>query len=198
MAFLDRYQGEEQPGTWYTIGTDPETKKVVALRVRPLVPKKREAIRRKLGKPKVDRSTGIRTTIIPASKDHEVGIEFGVYCWTDCRNFTVRMGDADTAALYARELGRAEFPDPRITVGSEVLLDGRLTEAIKGDILRGDVRIGNFITEKGLMLAEAEMEEAEADEEALTENLGGTSGSASASPRSPSPGAGSASSSGAD
>lgn len=47
------------------------------------------------------------------------------WAWTDCKNLGVSIEDEDAAEFYGRHLGKP------ITVGTKLLLDGQLNDAIK-------------------------------------------------------------------
>ena len=90
-----------------------------------------------------------------------VAFEQAAYAWTDCKNFTTVVRDKEGATLFSKELGK------RIAVGSEVVLDGKLTDKLKIAIFNQNTKIYEKITDMANLNDERNIDE----EAAHTQNL---------------------------
>lgn len=171
MAFRDSYKGKENPGRWYPVLYDDERKVQVKLRIRRLPDHVRKQALQLYGVKTKDRRTRTHELVIPPTMRDVAGLHYAKYMLTDVMNCWVRVGDKEAADFYNAELGM------KLRAGDDACLDGKMTDAIKEDMLSEDMGLVNFITEKGVLIEEDDLAETEEQEKELEGNSQASSSS---------------------
>lgn len=148
---------ENDPGSWFTFGHDPESGKDVRFRVR-RVPAdlERQIVRQHLGTKKEVRFSGGQTIVkTDAEATFAARVARAVYALVESEGCGFVAGDADAAALYA---GKADGLE--IQAGQPVLLDGHWTEALKLQLFEDEPHLVDWIEERSNSLRIQAAEEA--------------------------------------
>lgn len=162
MSFREVYGGQDKPkGRRYRFKDDWKRQATIFLIIRPSESDDRDAMNAKYAERKRNPQTGGWIYPIPNEKDGDATKYLAARIWMDIENGYVVLGDEEAAEFYSSELNE-EFD-----VGDEVLLDGRLTDGIKVDMLSDDLPLANWIVRKG---TDAEEEVAEDTEKKRRKN----------------------------
>lgn len=133
MAFRDGYGADEMhPGRWQFIQKDQERGVDVEFRVRPLGDDLQSDYDKRFGEPVFNPVTQTERYAIKPERNDEATKRMAQELWTDTRNAWIYLASKSAAEFYSRELGQTCHQ------GEEVCLDGRLTEAVKWNILKDD------------------------------------------------------------
>lgn len=159
MAFTESNVGKSTRAKRYKFKHDLRRGVDVFLHVEPVSAEARDEMNKRFADRKRDKTTGNYVYFIPPAKDVAANKFLAKQCWTDIENGWVRLGTDEAVEFYQKELG------DRFEKGDEVKLDGRLTDAIKDDII--DMPLANWITRRA---TDAEEETAEQDQENLEKN----------------------------
>lgn len=160
MAFLESYADEVHPGNWHPVGFDSTRNVRVRLRVRPESRELREDLDKKFQRP--DKVRGVQFMRIPPKLQEKADVFQACAVWADTENFWVKLKTDAACALYKQELKLAEYP----AIGTEVCIDGKLTDKLKEEILNGNMSLTLTILSKARLLEE----QTAAEEEELTKN----------------------------
>jgi hypothetical protein len=137
-------KAENDPGEWFPMedwAKDGEP--VPALRVRHLPSNVARTLEKKYGKDRLKVVDGM--TLPDRSVDESLAIarQRALWAWTDTRNVTAKIKDAEGAELFQKLLS-----DPNIKAGDDVPLDGRLSEDVKLHFLEKDLDLVGQINAK--------------------------------------------------
>lgn len=166
MAFRESYTGEEDPGRWFDVSADQERDgKMVQFRIRRVPPDISARLRKRYGK-RSGNDYNVTNAKMPLFQR-----ALAASAWTDTNGCFIRCKTEKSAELYARELVQG------VVIGEQVCIDGRLTEAVREDILKRDAGLISFIINTATSV-EAEEHQDEADYE---EHLEGNSSASSSS-----------------
>lgn len=150
METFSKQAGGEDLGKFYKMAEDPDTKKVVELRVRRLPASVARRIRQQKIKVKGN------TTVINVSQEELRQREEALHCWTGSRNVTLKAKDEPSSQAYAKLCPGVQFP-----VGEEVNVDNCLNEDLKRDILTDYPEVVDFIRKRAKTLQVAADEDEE-------------------------------------
>jgi uncharacterized membrane-anchored protein YjiN (DUF445 family) len=150
METFAKQAGDEDLGKFYKMAKDPDTGKVVELRIRRLPAATARRLRRQKVKIKGD------VTIVNVPEEELRQREEALACWTGSRNVVVKAKDDPSAAVYAKLCPGVSFP-----VGEEVNVDNALTDALKRDILTDYPEVVAFVRKRAKALQVADDEEEE-------------------------------------
>lgn len=161
MSFRDTYgKNEVNPGRWHTMQRDNEREVDVDFRIRPLNQDLQNEYDQRFGRETTNPITGMEQYVIPAEANDQATKLMACDLWTDTLNAWVHVVTKDAAELYGSELG------VELRAGDEVCLDGKLTQAIKWNLLKDDFPLANRIT----MLARSVAQKTEKKKAALRKN----------------------------
>lgn len=170
MAFREVYGGENKPkGRRFKFKDDYKREVICYLIIEPSDTDYRDQMNARYADRKRNPQGGYTFTI-PPKKDGAATKFLASLVWADTENAWVTLGDQEAVDFYGKELGES------FEVGQAVCLDGRLTDAIKKDMLEDDLPLANWIVGKA---TDAEAEVAEAEEEEASKNSQSSSSSGS-------------------
>lgn len=149
MAFEESYGGQENPGRPYFYKNDARRGVDVKLVITPVEMDDRDAMNKKYGERKRNKISREMEWRIPEKNTDAANKFLAMRVWKDTENAYVKLANQDAVDLYNKELGES------FSIGAEVLMDGRWTEALKLDLLT--LPMANWIVVKSTD-AEAEVD----------------------------------------
>ena len=156
--FSEHKDPANDPGEWFTIGTDPTTREKVQVQLRQ-IPEvvEREFRKRKPRKQDIKVKKGTQFIPVDLDESRDEARERAAYALMDTKNFAVAIGDPGAAATYGTLLGR----QGTVEVGKDLLLDGNWTPAVKEHFLTEHSDLVTWILERLDQLANRTLERRE-------------------------------------
>lgn len=135
-------------GAFFLIDRDEDAGVDIAFRVRRIPDSVGQRFEKKYGREEqIARPAGGKRPQRVFSLDELQGVltDKADWAWTDTRNVVISIGDEGAADFYTKELGRQDDP---VKVGDEVVLDGKLTSAIKRRVFAQDANLMTWILQR--------------------------------------------------
>ena len=164
MSFFEERGSEvKDQGQRLFFDRDPVTKKQVYLLLRRMPMAVEESYRKRYLKRYRNKRNGKLEYVFDETRALEFVLDRLSWCWCDTENLTVTIMDEEAATFYRDALGN----NAQVETGKDLLLDGRLNEAIKRRLLDRFPNLSNFVIEK----LQDMNEDNQAQEDEQTENL---------------------------
>ena len=161
MALSDFGNRDNDPGTFHTLGDDPETGKEIYFKIRALTDDMLADARKKVNKPKRKIDGQWKAEPLDDEDFKEIGWHTVYWMWTDSLDLFMRIEDDEALEIYNKELGGPPYKlqtktkkgfgvkesSNALKKGDSVLVDGRLTDGLKRHLCERYGKFASFVIE---------------------------------------------------